>query len=231
MGSPDLADVIADFVAAGLATLQAAIPAVVVTYDPLTQRAVCKPVNRRLEPNLVTGEIGPSLFPSPATPPLPVAWPSGAAGAWAITGPLLPGDPVTLVIRSRSCDEWQTTGAPDVTPLDPRQWAIQDAIVVPGARPLPLALLPAAVDPLSMVLFGTPASPVKLGSALATDPAVKGAAMVAALDALLTAIQVATTTVGTAVQNAAALTAIGVAATTAKSALLGTLSTTVRVAP
>ena len=56
---PELEDVIREFVIAGTATMHAALPAVVVAYDPVTQRASCKPVVRRRVPNPVTGDLAP----------------------------------------------------------------------------------------------------------------------------------------------------------------------------
>ena len=230
---PELEDVIAAFVTSGLAQLHAAIPAIVVAYDPVTQRASCQPTVRKRVTSLLTGEPSPALIPSPPTPPLPVQWPAGGGpvATWGITGPLLPGDPVTLLVRSRSCDEWQATGAPDNVALDPRRWAIQDAVVIPGARPLTQVLPPTAVDPLSLVLYGTPATPVKLGSNLAVDNAVCGTTLAAAASTLATSVSSATAVVGTAPQNAAALVAIAIAVNAFASAVAASLSTTVKVAP
>lgn len=234
--APGLDDVIREFIDAGLAQLHAAIPAVVVVYDPVLQRASCQPVLRKRIRNPATGGLIPSPTPSPPTPPLPVQWPSGAAGAWAITGPLLPGDPVTLLVRSRSCDEYQSTGLPDNVPLDPRKWAIQDAVVLPGARPNVPPLSPLAYDPLSMVIYGTPAGPLKLGSNLAVDSVLRGTSFLTALSSYLSAVSLATSVVGTAPQNAAALGAIKVA-TDALLTAIGTpatsplASTSVKVAP
>ena len=226
--APELEDVIESFVERGIARLHAAIPAVVTVYDPATQRAQCQPVllKRIVEP--ATGVEIPSPNPSPSTPFLPVQWPSGGrAGGpaspptWGLTGPLNPGDPVTLLVRSRSCDEWQSAGVPVVFPTDPRSWAIQDAVVLPGHAALTGALPATAVDPVSMVLFGTPASPVKLGTNIAVDGVLKGTAFLAALKVWLDVVAVATTTVGTAPQNAAALAAIRIATT----ALLSSIGT------
>jgi hypothetical protein len=69
---------------------------------------------------------------------------------------------------------------------------------------------------------------IQLGGAVAVEPLVKGTTFKTALSAFLTAVQSATSAVGSAPQNAAALTAIGVAAVGLKSALDGILSTKVK---
>lgn len=248
--APELEDVIRAYVEQGVAQLHAAIPAVVVVYDPLTQRAQCQPalLKRILEP--ATGASIPSPTPSPSTPFLPVQWPSGGrAGGpmspptWGLTGPLNPGDPVTLLVRSRSCDEWQTAGVPGASlPLDPRRWAIQDAVVLPGHAPISGVLPPVAVDPASMVLYGTPASPVKLGTNVAVDAVLKGTTFEANLSTFLAAVNTfaaaALAAAGTVGNTDPGWVALGVAATnlqvatTAFQALVGSgihQSTTARV--
>lgn len=208
---PRLEDVISAFMEAGLARIHTSIPAVVVTYDPVTQRATVQPVIRARVVDQVTGFERPTLAPPPPIPNLPVVWPSGGAGVWSFTGPLVPGDPVTLVVAERSTDEWRTGGAPDNAALDARRWHLADAVVLPGGRTLSpqpaTGPLPATAVGVGPVLAGTPATPVALGSSLAVDAALKGTLFEVDMSAFLTAFNVfitACSTATTAAQIAAA---------------------------
>lgn len=206
--SPDISDVIREYVKAGCARIHTALPAVVVTYDATTQKATVQPVIRpRIDdPNLDVERV--TLTPIPPIPNVPVLWRSGGGPAaastrWAHTAGLLPGDPVTLLIAERSTDEWRTTGAIDNLPLDARRFDLSDAIVIPGGRSFnPAAGLTAPLvvgtevdaggaQVLSVGLGGS----LKLGDAVAIDSALKGtlfeadlAAWLVGLDALLFAM-------------------------------------------
>lgn len=192
-GDPTLADVIREHLRAGLATVHTSLPAVVVAYDPALQRATVQPTIRARVDDPTLGVERPTLAPPPPLPNLPVVWPSGAAGTWALTGPLSPGDPVTVVVQERSTDEWRHTGvtAPVGAPVDARRWDLTDAVVVPGGRvfvPGPAGPLPAtAYDPAAVVLSG---ATVKLGSSSATDAVALATLVLAELQKIQAAIAI-----------------------------------------
>ena len=193
---PQLEDVLAEWMRAGIARVHTAFPATVVVYNPALQSATVQPVLRsRIDDPLLDAER-PDIAPPPPIPNVPIVWPSGAAAAWSIHGPLLPGDPVLVVIAERETDVWRTTGAPDVAPLDARRFDLSDAFALPGGRhfnptiptsgPLPVE----AVDPLALVLRGTL---VKLGSGpAAIHPIPHGDLLVAALATFATACKLST---------------------------------------
>jgi protein gp138 len=150
----------ASFVRGALAT---AIPASVVTYDPVRQTVTAKPtISARIQdPN--TGAIVP--FPLPTVGNVPVAFPS--ATGFAITWPLAPGDTVFLVLSDRSLDEWKSTGAAENFPAHPRRFDLTDAVAIPGIRPFTKPIPPTGWDPAAMVLEGVQ---IKLGSSAAAAP-------------------------------------------------------------
>jgi hypothetical protein len=164
---PSLEDVLREWMRAGIAKLHTAFPATVVTYNPALQSATVQPVIRSRIDDVLLDLERVDAVPPPPIPNVPIMWPSGAAAAWSIHGPLLPGDPVLVVVAERETDVWRTTGAPDVVPLDARRFDLSDAFAIPGGRhfnpaiptsgPLPVE----AVDPVAVVIRGVL---VKLGS-------------------------------------------------------------------
>lgn len=202
--APEWEDIIREAIRAGLGGVHVSLPAVVVAYNPALQQATVKPIVHERFKDVRTGLEIPNPAPPLPIPNLPVVWPSGMGGTVGLTHGLAPGDPVTLLVGDRSTDEWRATGAPDVLPLDGRRFDLSDAVVIPGGRafvpgptgPLPPTAYDAAGAP---VLSGTPATPVKLGSSLAVDGALKGtlfeanlATFLAGLTTFLTACSTAT---------------------------------------
>jgi hypothetical protein len=164
---PELPDVLAEWMRAGLAKVHTAIPATVVVYNPALQSASVQPVLRARIDDVLLDAERPDIAPIPPIPNVPIVWPSGFGGAWSITGPLLPGDPVVVVVAERSLDEWKTTGAPDIAAQDARRFDLSDAFAIPGGRhfnpaiPTSGPLDPTAIDPAAVVIRGVL---VKLGS-------------------------------------------------------------------
>lgn len=154
-----------------LATLKVGIrtvvPANVVTYDPVTQSAAVQPA-----PRVRNGAGELVLLPQVAN--APVWYPQG--GGWSITWPLLPGDPVLLLVADRHLDRFRITG----TAYDPdaiRLHDLTDAVVLPGAGPAPdPATGISAVDltisgPGGIAMRVSPAGVVSLGGTeVATQP-------------------------------------------------------------
>lgn len=129
MNTPTLAEVIAGAVGARLAELNVAIPASVQSYDRATQKASVKPLIR----SVLTDSDGTRVAEGrPIINDVPVVFPG--AGAYSITFPLAAGDTVLLVFSQASLDKWLSSGG-EVDPLDPRRFALSDAIAIPGLRP------------------------------------------------------------------------------------------------
>lgn len=199
---PSLADVIAEWVKAGIADIHTAMPAVVVVYDQTTQKATVQPVIRQRVDDVLLDIQRPDLAPIPPISNVPVIWPSGLT--WAHTGPLAPGAPVTLVFVERSTDEWRAVGAPDGIAQDARRFDLADAVAFPGGRsfnPLAATTGPIGatlVDPAAQVIGTTILGGVKLGSNVAVDGVLKGTLFEADLLAKLAAEEIFITGVSTA---------------------------------
>ena len=155
--SIDLSSVIRDAVRQGLARVHTGLPAVVVSYDRVTQRAHVQPVIRG---RYTDGEGGSGTYRPPVLPNVPVIFPS-ATGV-SLTWDLSPGDPVWLMCAERSTDEWRATGEADITPADFRRFSLSDAVAIPGG--LPSAIPATGYAAGAVVLQGTD---VRLGSSAA----------------------------------------------------------------
>lgn len=201
---PTDADVMAAWVRAGIARIHTCIPAIVIVYDPTTQKCDVQPVIRpRIDDPLLDIERA-TLTPLAPIPNLPVAWQS--SGQAAQTFGLLPGDPVTVWIAERSTDEWRTGGLTDNIPLDARRFDLSDGIVYPGGRTFNPAAGPTAplvvgvdIDAAGAHVIGStlPVAGVKLGSAAAIQSAMLGdlfetdlSVFMAALNIYITALSV-----------------------------------------
>lgn len=141
-----------------------AVPGVVTSYDAATQTADVQPICRVRIQNVATGAV--SYEQLPVIPAVPVAWPSAAAGAQALTMALAEGDTVLLVFAECSLDEWEVTGETDVEPIDPRRFDYTDAIAYPGTRSPADPLASTAYASGAVVLSG---ADVRLGGSGATD--------------------------------------------------------------
>jgi len=187
---PTWEEIIAEAVRAGVAKVHTSMPAVVVAYDPTTQSASVQPVLVGRVADTLLDRERPDVAPPPPLHNVPIVWPSGAT--WSLHGPLVPGDPVTLVIAERSTDEWRTLGSTaGVVPLDARRFDLSDAVAIPGGRTFAAAgtaapLGATAVDPAAVVLAG---ALVKLGSGPgATEPLMLGATFLSQLGTFLAAV-------------------------------------------
>lgn len=202
---PSLATAVRGHVDAGLARVHTLLPATVLSYDAALQRATVRVSIRGRVQDPETGDLIPAVQ-SETIPNCPVVWQGGAAGATSMTFPLLPGDPVMVQFAERSTDEWLAQGG-EVVPQDVRRHDFSDGVVQAGLRSFAAPLPATAVDPVSAVLRGGVANPVKLGDNTAVDGVLKGTTFEADLSTFLTALQVfvtACSTAATAAQVAAA---------------------------
>lgn len=113
-------DIIRGAIDARLNTLHTALPGIVVSYDPDSNKATIQPA---LNKNYVTG-----MQPMPILENVPVMFPN------FIRFPVNEGDYVLLVFAERSLDLWLSVGG-QVTPTDPRKFDLSDAIAIPGLVP------------------------------------------------------------------------------------------------
>ena len=190
--NPSQASVIKSHIAAALGRVHTAMPATILTYDAVSQKATVQLSVRFQEEDPDTGGIRPSAK-TPPIPNMPVIFPSGNGGGSSITWPMLPGDPVMVIFAERSTDEYRTLGGADTQAQSTRRFSLSDGVALPGYRSFNAASntgpLPAtAVDPASMVIKGSLAKPLKLGDNTAVDAAIKGTVFNLALAAFMTSL-------------------------------------------
>lgn len=108
-----------------LADMHICMPAKVVSYDFKTRKATVQPA---LNQKYNDGEV----VELPVIHNVPVIHP--AAGGASITLPVKKDDPVLLVFSERSLEEWLQNGK-QITPDDPRQNDLTDAVAHLGLQP------------------------------------------------------------------------------------------------
>lgn len=118
----DLAPLLAQSFAQQQRGVHTAMPGVIQSYDAGAQRASVKPALSR---NLSDGEVEEL----PILEDVPVIWPR--SGGASMTFPIKSGDGCLLIFMERSIDEFKGKGG-DVTPADPRQHALSDAVALMG---------------------------------------------------------------------------------------------------
>lgn len=197
--------------------LRTAMPAVIDSYDPLTQ--TCTAVPAITDTDMETLE---PLKLKPVTS-CPVVFPIG--GGFVFSFPLERGDTGLLLTTDRMMDAWHTHGS-KAQPDDPhRAHSLSDCVFLPGVRPLP-DVLP-GLDGSKVVLgslnpLGAKVTISKEGQVTIGTPVVdllgvvdQLATQVAALATACAAITVGGVTTGPGVSavpvNAAALAAVAAA--------------------
>lgn len=108
-----------------LANLNFCLPAKIVTYDFKTRKAT-------VQPSLNQKFTDDESLPFPQIHNVPVVHP--AAGGASITFPVKKDDTVLLMFSDKSLEEWLKDGK-QVTPDDPRQNDLTDAIAFIGFKP------------------------------------------------------------------------------------------------
>lgn len=123
MAAPDLYKLIVDAIRYQLAEVNTAIPARIMAYDPVQQKAEVQPlIKRRYKDGQVVDR-------APITG-VPVVFP--AAGGGILTFPVKVGDTVLLIFSQRSIDSWVQSDGRPIDPKDSRKHDISDAIAIPG---------------------------------------------------------------------------------------------------
>tara|TARA_R110000803_G_scaffold13482_1_gene37857 strand:- start:7709 stop:8449 length:741 start_codon:yes stop_codon:yes gene_type:complete len=125
-------DAVRSHIAADRSMLNVSIPAVITSYDPITQKCSCQP----LIDSLLRDE---RLVRMPILEDIPVMFPSTQLSA--LTFPVNVTDTVLLVFSQRSLDNWLATR--DTNPVNPedfRKHDLSDAIAIPGLFSFPRAI-------------------------------------------------------------------------------------------
>lgn len=115
------------------------LPGVIITYDYKTQKATVQPSLRKVyqsrdaNGNNVVQDM-------PILNGVPVIFPRSGSSSMAF--PVNEGDRVLVLVSERSLDQWISSNDSQVTPADPRQFHLADAVCLPGlypfSDPLPL---------------------------------------------------------------------------------------------
>lgn len=113
-------DIIKNAINSSLNNVHTALPGVIISYDPSSNKATIQPA---LNKNYVTG-----VQSMPVLENVPIIFPS------FIKFPVVAGDYVLLIFCERSLDLWLSVGG-QVTPTDPRKFDLSDAIAIPGLMP------------------------------------------------------------------------------------------------
>jgi hypothetical protein len=193
--------------------LRVAAPATVLSFNPITRRA---DVTLAFLPVLYVEDEEIPQAPI-VCPQVPVLM-AGDAVSY-VTTPILPGSTGLVVFADRCLARFLLSGIPE-DPINGRTHSLGDGLFIPT----PIGPAVAPVDPTGTVVEGTL---VKLGAA-ATQPAVLGTAMVAALSTYLGAVTTAANTwAGLAPGAPAFATALAAANTALIAAFAATLSTKV----
>lgn len=176
--------------------LRVAIPGQVVTYTAATQTVTV------IVSALTVEDRGiPLAVPDPPLQlsNVPVAFLAGMGGLAYDTIPIVPGDTGLLICCDRALDEWRRRGEP-CDPVDGRTHSLADAVFLPGLRPTPAVITP----PPSLTARVIEAPLINLGVA-ATDFALQGTTIAAAVTATAAALPAAAVDPATALALANAL--------------------------
>jgi len=107
-----------------LSSMHTALPAIIKSYDAETNKATVQPaLNKAYD----SGEMSMPILEN-----VPIIFQSGVN--FSINFPINVGDYVLLIFCERSIDLWKSVGG-QVTPDDPRKFALSDAIAIPGLMP------------------------------------------------------------------------------------------------
>ena len=164
---------------AGAATgqVKVALPAWVMEYDRVQQRAMVQIAIRYK----VNGEPRARS----ACVNVPVQW-------LGVTWDLEPGEWGVALICDRAIDEWKQAGSTDITPQDPRRWDVSDAVFLPGVRPFADPLPSDAVASGAVVVWDRGTSDLRLGGSGATEWVALAQSVLARLNAIETAFNLHT---------------------------------------
>lgn len=116
------------------ASLQTALPGIIVSFDPVKVTAVVQPALRAVQQGADGAYSGLDL---PVLPDVPVVFPH--AGGATLTFPVKPGDECLLIFAARCIDAWWQSGGVQF-PVEPRMHDLSDAFAILGPMSLPKAI-------------------------------------------------------------------------------------------
>ncbi len=147
---PDVGDVIAELIRAGIARVRTIGPGKIETYDHATQRArvVATVYGRRWD------EETRALVVTESRPVVDVPVLFFAGDTWALTGPIAEGDEVVLLAAERSIDEWKATGKAGA-PAHLRRHDASDWFAIPARSSSVEVLSSDAVHGTDVVLWSS----------------------------------------------------------------------------
>lgn len=197
-----LRDLIARMIRKRDLDLRVAAPASVVSYDPITQTAMCTLGYLRVASQEVPAASGELLAPLP--PELVrarVAVVQGATHSDHI--PIAPGDTGLLVFCDRALDQWYIAGGAAVDPGAGRTHDQADAVFLPGLAPDAKRSTPPVIPTARTIDAPT----IALGSAAApvTGAALRGGEVAVAALAAATALTAAVSSTPTPLNPATVL--------------------------
>lgn len=130
---PDLGAVIKAIVEARLSRFHVSMPALIINYDKLRQRAVVQPLGSIRETDPDTGED--VVRKLPRVPDVPVVFQQSRG--FGVTFPLEPGDEVLLVVSSTPTGAWRGGAGYEAEPAG-RRGQLSNAFAIPGVSAAPL---------------------------------------------------------------------------------------------
>lgn len=174
--TPELEEVIQDYIEMDKLELNTCLPAIVKAYDSVKQTCTVQPSMKR---TTIAGEVSSRA----EIEDVPVVFPR--SGAYGFTVPITVGDSVMLIFSQRSLDDWIDNGG-EVEVTDYRLHDINDAIAIPGLFPLENKITPAPAADAAEVR----GNKILLGKSGASDePMVLGNVLQTNLEDLITAIE------------------------------------------
>lgn len=138
--------------------IRVAMPAKVVSFDPLKQTIVAQPLIREKVIDRTTGDV--QWVQLPQLLDVPVAFPQG--GAFVLTLPVMAGDEVLIIFNDMCIDSWWTSGGIQNW-NDRRRHDLSDAIAIPGINSTP-NLIPAISTELAELRTKDGSVRLQLGS-------------------------------------------------------------------
>lgn len=131
MITTSLAELISRALESRISDVWTALPGQIETYDPTGPTADIQPTIKRPVPT-EDGDIAHENLP--IIPNVPIAFPRGKGGQYAITWPLEPGDHVLLIFTTLPMGQWRTKNQA-IEPGDVRLHSLGSCVAIPGLGP------------------------------------------------------------------------------------------------
>ena len=134
--TPDLVDILTDAIEDTLYDLHTGLPAKVVTFYSDRQMVDVQPLLKQV---FLDENDEEKIIDIPKIHNVPILYPAG--GGWAITWPMQTDDIVYLTFAERSLDPvLESDGKSTLDPVQARRHDLNDAVCIPGLRPVTMPL-------------------------------------------------------------------------------------------